>query len=305
VDIKTHTALVGAAFLFSLLGAMPARGDDMPPHDSIPDEATAAFDAANDVAQAGPVKITLRDQAVLNLPDGYVFIPPPEAARVMKALGNSVHDTFLGLVFPGGNEDWFVVADYDPSGYINDADAKDWDVDELFANIKAGTEASNDDRRAAGFPELDVVGWVERPQYDAVTHRLVWSLSAQDRGALPDSPQTINYNTYLLGREGYVSLNLVTDSAAIDAAKDRARTLLGALEFQSGKTYADFAPATDKVAQYGLAALIGGIAAKKLGMFALAAAFFAKFAKVLLLAGAVAAGVVAKFFRRKKPDDHP
>jgi uncharacterized membrane-anchored protein len=54
------------------------------------------------------------------------------------------------------------------------------------------------------------------------------------------------------------------------------------------------------VAEYGLAALVGGLAAKKLGFFALAAAFLAKFAKVFLLGGAAALGVFTKFFKRKK-----
>jgi uncharacterized membrane-anchored protein len=54
------------------------------------------------------------------------------------------------------------------------------------------------------------------------------------------------------------------------------------------------------VAEYGLAALVGGLAAKKLGMFALAAGFFAKFAKVILLAGAGLVAAFTKFFKRDK-----
>jgi uncharacterized membrane-anchored protein len=296
MKIPLHPALV-RVLLLTMLAASSTHAKDA----AADAEADAAFTAAHAVALVGPIVVTLRDQARLNLPDGYVFIPPPEAERVMKALGNTVDDTFLGLVFPNGQEHWFVVAEYQPSGYIKDDDAKDWDVDKLFDEIKEGTEAANKRRREAGFAELDVVGWIERPQYDARNHRLVWSLSAKDRGATADEPQTVNYNTYVLGREGYVSLNLVTDSDAIDVAKEHAQELLAATEFQSGKTYADFAPATDKVAAYGLAALIGGLAAKKLGLFALGAAFLAKFAKVLLVGGAVAAGSVAKLFRRKKP----
>lgn len=302
MNIPRHPARL-YVLLAVLCAASGARASATPPEDSVAAEANAAFAAAHAVAQVGPVEVTLRDQARLNLPDGYVFIPLPEAERLMKALGNRVNDTFLGLVFPDVREHWFVVAEYEPSGYIKDDDAKDWNVDELFNNIKEGTEAANEERRAAGFAELDVVGWIERPQYDAQAHRLVWSLSAKARDAARDTPQTINYNTYVLGREGYVSLNLVTDSDAIDSAKEHARELLAATEFQKGKTYTDFAPSTDKVAEYGLAALIGGLVAKKLGMFALAAAFLAKFAKVLLVGGAVAAGSIAKFFRRKRTTD--
>ena len=44
-----------------------------------------------------------------------------------------------------------------------------------------------------------------------------------------------------------------------------------------------------------------GVAAKKLGLFALAAAFFAKFAKVILLGLALLGGGFVKFFGKRKP----
>jgi uncharacterized membrane-anchored protein len=43
---------------------------------------------------------------------------------------------------------------------------------------------------------------------------------------------------------------------------------------------------------------VGGIAAKKLGFFAVLAAFFAKFAKVILLGGAAVIGLAVKLFKR-------
>ena len=54
------------------------------------------------------------------------------------------------------------------------------------------------------------------------------------------------------------------------------------------------------MAEYGLAALVAGVAAKKLGLFAVIAAFFAKFAKVILIAGAGLLAAVAKLFGGKK-----
>ena len=43
--------------------------------------------------------------------------------------------------------------------------------------------------------------------------------------------------------------------------KSAAHELLGALDYLEGKRYADFNASTDRVAEYGLAALVGGIAA--------------------------------------------
>ena len=80
-----------------------------------------------------------------------------------------------------------------------------------------------------------------------------------------------------------------------------AHALLGALEYKEGKRYADFDANTDHVAEYGLAALVVGVAAKKLGFIALAVAFFAKFAKVILLGVAVLGAAFVKFFGKRKP----
>lgn len=262
-------------------------------------EFQAAAAAAMAVTVNGPSEVKLKDQAVLKLPDGMAFIPQPEAGRLMQAMGNSSDTALLGLVRPGGNADWLVVARYEDSGYIKDDDAKEWDVDELFNSLKEGTEEGNKRRQEMGFAPLEIVGWVQKPSYEAATHRLVWSMAARTPGE-SEAQQSINYNTYALGREGFVSLNLITARAAIEQDKPAAHTLLGALQFNEGKRYEDFNESTDKVAEYGLAALVAGAAAKKLGLFAVILAFMAKFAKVFLLVGAGAVAVIAKFFKGRK-----
>lgn len=271
----------------------------------IENEAQAAFDAAQAVMKRGPAEIKMTDQALLQLPEGFVFVPAHEAGRIMKSMGNSVGEGFLGMIFPGTDENanWFVVAYYHASGYIKDDDAKDWNADEMLENLVAGTEETNKDRKARGIPEVQVIGWVEKPHYDPAAHRLVWSVSTKDKGAPDSDGQGINYNTYALGREGYISLNLVTDLKSIEAQKPIARTLLGSLDFNQGKQYAEFNSSTDKVAAYGLAALVGGIAAKKLGLLALAAAFVAKSAKAIIAAGVAVAVAVAKRRKRNKAAD--
>lgn len=268
------------------------------------DAARQEMEAASKEAQAaqviGPAEVSMLDQAILKLPKGHVFVPVPAAAKLMRAMGNRPDDRLIGVVFPDGDGAWMVVAKYEKSGYIKDDDARDWKVDELFDSLKAGTEQTNADRRSRGIPEMEITGWVEKPAYDAQAHRLVWSISSRDKGAAAGGRQGINYNTYALGREGFISLNLVTDLAEIDAHKPVARQLLGALDFSQGKRYADFNASTDKVAEYGLAALIGGIAAKKLGLFAIIAAFALKFSKVILVALVVAFPFLAKIFKRRK-----
>jgi len=304
-DLPLAAAIrLAAALLLCVVASAPLHAQSTPAPNSREAreaEQRAAWQAASAVATRGPADVTLLDQAVLKLPARHVFVPKAEAARIMRALGNTINEaTFVGIVVGAGNDDqWIVVVRHIKEGYIKDDDAKNWNRDELLTNLKEGTEESNKDRRARGFAELEVVGWVEPPAYDAQTHRLVWSLSNKIKGE-PDAQVTgINYNTYALGRDGYFSLNLLTDSSRIGRDKAVAHELLADLGYNSGKRYEDFNASTDHIAEYGLAALIGGIAAKKLGLFALIGAFVLKFAKVIGI-GALALGAgLVKFFRRK------
>ena len=261
-------------------------------------EFAAAAQGMKAARQFGPVDIPLLTQAVLRLPEGYAYVPNPAASRFMAAMGNRVDEDFLGLVLPLGEEaDWIASLDFEKSGYIRDDDAKSWNVDDLLNNIKEGAVETNKNRASRGIPELDVVGWAEPPDYDAVNHRLVWALTVSNRGAPSDEPQSVNYNTYALGREGFISLNLVTASDQLERRKPIAKSLLAALEFSPGKRYEDFNADTDHAAEYGLAALVGGaVVAKKFGLFAMASLFIAKFGKIIAIAAAALFGL---FGRRK------
>lgn len=265
-------------------------------------EAAAAWQAAAAVLQRGPQDVKLRDQGMLKLPEGYGFLPLAESRRLMEALGNQVGDNFLGLIFPVGDQDanWMMSLDYDAAGYIKDDDAREWNADDMLANLKKGTEAGNKRRIERGYPGLEITRWIEAPSWDAINQRLVWSLEARDIGAAADADSTVNYNTYVLGREGFFEMNLITSTSRIERYKSDARRLLAAVSFDEGKRYADFKPDSDKVATYGLAALVGGVAAKKLGLLAALGLFLAKFAKVIVLAVAGVGALVTKFLRGKK-----
>lgn len=272
----------------------PARADEAPAHPM--QKALAA-------AQQGPAEVKLASQAQFQVPAGMLFIPMPQAAELLRAMGNpGEHRDIQGLVFPQAREQgWFVVLRWEAAGYVKDDDAKDWNADDMLKSFKDGTEEGNAERKKMGVPEMEIVGWAEKPQYDAATHRLVWAMSSRDKGAAANAEQGVNYNTYALGREGYMSLNLVTDLKDLESQKGHARDLLGGLQFVEGKRYADFDSRTDKVAEYGLAALVLGVGAKKLGLLAVIGAFFVKFAKILLIGGIAVVGGLTKLFKRDKP----
>jgi len=303
-----HIGAVAAAVLLAALAiSISARAQSGPAaqsEEAQANELKAAWVAGAMAATEGPADIALIDQATLKLPSGYDFIPKAEGARILRALGNTVFEsTFVGLIVgtkPG--DEWIVATRYVKEGYIKDDDAKHWDADDLLQNIKEGTAEANKDRHARGFPELEVLGWVEKPAYDSATHRLVWSLLSKQKDEPDAAEKGVNYNTYALGREGYFSLNLLTSSSHVDTDKNAAHELLAALSYKPGKGYEDFNASTDHIAEYGIAALVGGVVAKKLGLFALIGVFLAKFAKVIGIAAIAVGGAIWNFFRRKPKD---
>ena len=258
-------------------------------------------------AVEGPKDLPLAGQAQLHLPAGKVFLPQPEAAEMMRAMGNpGDYKDLQGLILPKAEgAQWFVVVNFEKAGFVKDDDAKEWKADELLSSFREGTEEANKERSKAGNTPIEIVGWAEMPKYDATSHRLVWAMSLRDKGAPADAPQGVNYNTYALGREGYFTLNLVTDLKDLPVQKEDAKALLAALDFDAGKRYADFNSSTDHVAEYGLAALVIGVGAKKLGLLALGFAFIAKFAKLAILAVVGAGAAFTKFFKRKPKQEPP
>ncbi len=288
-------ALLAAWFVI----AAAAQTDDEP---QTPEQQQAAEEWATAMSAmvAGPQSVALIEQGELALPEGFGFVPKAEATTLMQLMGNQVDARFIGLVFPLAHEaTYFVSLEYEDSGYIEDDEAAEWDADGLLQGLKDGTEAANAERRRRGFDALTVTRWVEPPSYDVAAHRLVWSAEAvvKDR---PDPDPTINYNTYVLGREGYFTANLITTASTVPDDRRTAAPLLQAVAFNDGKRYQDFDSSTDEIAAYGLTALIGGDAAKKLGLLALGAAFFAKFAKIIVLGAVGLAAAVRSFWSRRK-----
>lgn len=261
-------------------------------------EMKAAVAALQEAAQPGPVDIPLGGQATLKLPEGYAYVPQKEANRLLNAMGNGDDPTRLGLILPPEG-DSFVVPRYIPAGYIKDDEAADWNADDLLDSLTEGTEETNKERAARGLPQMEIVGWNQKPTYDKASHRLVWAIETADKG-VAEAGHGANYNTYVLGREGYLSMNLVSDFGTLGANKPHVANLLARTSFDDGKRYADFDETTDKVAEYGIAALVTGVAAKKLGLFAVIAAFVAKFAKLFAIAGFALVAGLGKFFKRDK-----
>ncbi|CAE6948915.1 DUF2167 domain-containing protein [Paraburkholderia domus] len=275
--------------------------------DATQTELNAAVKEANAALIHGPSKIAVLDQASFALPANSGFVPAAAAIRYLRALGNTIDEkSLVGLIVPlTANTDWLAVLTFEKAGYVRDDDARDWHADDILKNLRDGTEQSNAGRKSRGLPELEVTGWAEPPAYDAKTHHLVWSAIVRSKGQNASSPTGVNYRTLALGRDGYLSLTMATQLSMLATTKPTANALLADIDYMDGKRYADFNATTDHVAEYGLAALVAGVAVKKLGLFAIIAAFAAKFFKVGLVAFLAFGASIRQFFKRKPKTTQP
>jgi uncharacterized membrane-anchored protein len=247
--------------------------------------------------------------AVLHLGKDYYYLPAEEARRVIVAGWGNPPETaegVLGLGCPAGktfvDDVWGAVITYEPVGYVSDKDAASTDYSSLIEEMKAGTEAINEERTRQGYPAQHLVGWAQAPTYDARSHSLVWAKNVQFEG---QTDNTLSYDVRLLGRKGVLSLNMITGISKLGDTRQSAAKFAGAAEFQAGSRYADYQAGTDKKADYGLAGLVAagaGVAvAKKVGLIGIILAFGKKFLFLILAFGAG----IAAWVRRKLGGGEP
>ena len=155
-----------------------------------------------------------------------------------------------------------------------------------------------------GAEALHIKGWFEKPHYDEKTHNLVWAIEAHGDDA---SHQVVNYDVRLLGRGGYVSATLVAGPEQVAAKLPAVEGLLGGFTFTPGQRYAEFKEG-DKVAEYGLAALVAGgagAAAVKLGLFAKLLKLLGKAWKLVIVAFVVVGGWIKRLFTGRARQETP
>ncbi len=248
-------------------------------------------------------KITLPGEiATLDLPDGFRYLAPADAERVLvDAWGNPPGMTSLGMILPANVSpvspaSWGVIVTYDKDGHVKDDDADSIKYDELLKEMQDSVKDHNAERKKRGYPNMNLVGWAEKPSYDKASHKLYW---AKELGVDGDQVHSLNYNVRVLGREGVLVLNAVAGMHQIAEIKGEMRRVTAFTDFVPGKRYADFNGTTDKLAEYGIAALVAGGAAAKLGLFGKLFALLLAFKKIVLVALVAAGGSIMKLFGRK------
>jgi uncharacterized membrane-anchored protein len=285
-----------ATFLFLMLPLMgTARAEDKPAMTRESFLASLNFEQG-DIVLPGAI-------ATLKLPPSFRYLPPADAERLLvDAWGNPPGAKTLGMIFPAGvspldQQGWGVVITYDKDGHVKDGDADSIKYDELLKEMQEGVAAANTARKEQGYGTMALVGWAEAPRYDKASHKLYWAKELKFDDAKQNS---LNYNIRVLGREGVLVLNAIAGMEQIDHIKGEMQTVTGFTEFNPGKRYADFDAKSDKVAEYGLAALVAGGVAAKLGFFGKLFALLLAFKKLIFIGVAVAGTSLFKLFGRSK-----
>jgi uncharacterized membrane-anchored protein len=247
-------------------------------------------------------------KATLKLGSSYSFLDAKDARRVLEdRWGNPPDDGVLGMILPGTDphvvldgDAWAVVVHFVDDGYVSDEDAAKIDYDAMLRDMKKAALDSNEERVKEGYPAIELRGWAEQPHYDAAAHKLYWARDVLFKSK--DGSQavaTLNYGIRVLGRKGYLSLNAVAPIEKLATVRADMPQVVAMADFDDGQRYADYKPGTDKLAAYGIGALIAGVAAKKLGLLAIVAAFAVKFFKVGIVALIAFGAVLKRFFSRK------
>jgi uncharacterized membrane-anchored protein len=245
-------------------------------------------------------------KATLKLQTDMRFLRGADAERVLTELwGNPPGTEPLGLLLPTASaltdrQGFAVVVTYNDDGYVSDEEAAKVDYDQMLKEMQEGTSAENAERKKLGYDTVELVGWADRPRYDSTSNKIYWAKRLKFGGSAHD---TVNYDVRVLGRGGYLSLNAVAGIDQLGTIKSEMPRMIELCEFDSGARYADYAPGTDKLAAYGIAALVAGGVAAKAGLFGkLLALLIAGKKLVILLLVALAAGFkkILGLFRRKE-----
>ncbi len=207
----------------------------------------------------------------------------------------------LGAMVPSGfdplaDESWAIILSYNDDGHVSDDDAADIDYAQLLRDMKEQIKSQNEERKRLGSYELELVGWARPPYYDKQSHKLHWA--KQLRSSRGD--ETLNYNVRVLGREGVLVLNFIAAMESLPEIEQAIPGVLTDVNFTEGNRYDQYQAGSDRLAEYGIAALIAGVALKKVGLFAGLIALIIAAKKVLIIGAIAVFAGIGGFLKRMR-----
>jgi len=242
----------------------------------------------------------------LNVGPEFRYLDSTDAVTMLTKVYHNPPDAVagtLGMIFPKKEgENWFAVLSYSADGHVADSDASNVNYDDLMKQMQEQTEKDASERRDKGFSGLKLVGWAQRPYYDLAAKKIYWAKSIQFDQA-PNA--TLNYDVRILGRSGYLNINIVDDIAELPKINSEMPTILSMANFTPSNRYEDYVAGSDHLAAYGIAGLVaGGVLAKAgffKGLLVLAVAFWKVIGVAVVGFFAAIGGFFKRLIRRKSP----
>jgi len=195
-----------------------------------------------------------------------------------------------------GRDGWGIIVSYEDRGYVKEDEADKLGDAQLLKQIREMVQASNERRTKAGYPSVELIGWATPPRYDKATHKMYW---AKEFKFGDSSENTLNYDIRILGRRGVLVLSAVATMDKLHEIETATPEILGMVDFKEGNRYIDFNSSTDKVATYGLAAMVAGGVLAKVGAFKGLIPLLLGMKKLIIVAFAGVAAFFKRLFGKK------
>ncbi|MFC5454496.1 DUF2167 domain-containing protein [Prosthecobacter fluviatilis] len=277
------------AVLLILLAVLPSIQAQQPGDQNANEEEKKLLDAMEKVGWVREGAGDLGGVAKIAIPKGYRFTHGSGTSRVLELFGNLPQSSASGMLTTEGFGPWIIFS-YDDSGHVKDDEKNDINADELLKLRRERLAESNEVRKERGIPQLAILGWAMPPRFNDTTKTLEWAVRIQSLDG--KGGESVNYETRLLGRTGSMQVQLVCGPEEFQPLLAEFQRVMQGFSYVEGQRYAEFRKG-DKVAEYGLTALVAGtgaFAAAKMGLFGKIGIFFAKLGKaaILLVVGVLA-----------------
>src|SRR5262249_46604492 len=111
----------------------------------------------------GPATARLGEIAEIKVPSGFRFTGNDGTHTFLEMTGNPPSGDELGTIVPAEKSDdaesWFVIFEFEDTGYVRDDDRNQLDPDALMKSIKDNTEEANKERARRGWLAYHVRKW--------------------------------------------------------------------------------------------------------------------------------------------------
>lgn len=238
--------------LLTAIGALRCAAQDTLDTDSL----IAAFQW-----QTGAIELA-DGVATVDVPSSHKFLAADQAYHLLVDIWQNppeITDDLLGVVLQADADVYddrpAYVVYYEENGYVHDRDAGRIDYDAKLRDMIREDSLNNEQRRAAGYSGLQLIGWASPPYYDRSRKALHWAKELVSDGS---ERNVLNYNIRILGRHGVLVINAISTMDHLDEVNQELPVVLGMAAFNDGYRHDQYDPAIDGASSKGLGSLIDG-----------------------------------------------